>query len=221
MNFWLYMCVITLIFSICASIAVRALFAKNNKRAAASGLTAAQIARDMLDKHGLYTVQIIQGAGTLTDNYDPRSDVITLSESVYDKATIGAISVAAHEVGHAIQHAERYAPVQMRTAIFPVVSFCSKFWYIVFIAGLALEMLGLIYAAIALFGFVVLFQLVTLPVEFDASKRALESIAANGYLMNYEMEGARETLIAAAFTYVAALLASIMQLLRLLSSARR
>jgi len=221
MNFWLYMCVIALIFSICASIGVRVLFSKNNKRAATSGLTAAQIARDMLDKHGLYGVQVIQGAGTLTDNYDPRNDVVTLSESVYDKATIGAISVAAHEVGHAIQHAERYAPVQMRTALFPVVSFCSKFWYIAFVAGLILEMMGLVYAAIALFGFVVLFQLVTLPVEFDASKRALDAIAANGYLMNYEMEGARETLIAAAFTYVAALLASIMQLLRLMSSARR
>lgn len=221
MDFWTYMCIIAFMFSIIASIAVKITFSKYNKVSAVSGRTAAEVARDILDRHGLYGVQIVQGAGTLTDHYDPRNDTVTLSEAVYGKATIGAISVAAHEVGHAVQHSERYAPVLIRSAVFPVVSVCSRFWYLVFIAGLVLGMTGLIYAAIGLFAFVVLFQLVTLPVELDASHRALETISANGYLDRREIDGARKTLAAAAFTYVTALLASLTQLLRLLSRVRR
>jgi len=221
MDIWIVLCLFAIILSVIASIAVKATFSKYNKIAAASGKTAAEVARIILDSHGLHNVFIAEGEGTLTDNYNPQTNTITLSNSVYGKATVGAISVASHEVGHAIQHAEGYAPVQVRTAIVPMASFCSRFWYILFIAGMVFQFVGLIYAAILLFAAVVLFQVVTLPVELDASRRALSAIADNGCLFNYEMKGARKVLMAAAFTYVAALLASLIQLLRLLSSSRR
>ncbi|MDR0197463.1 MAG: zinc metallopeptidase, partial [Oscillospiraceae bacterium] len=150
-----------------------------------------------------------------------RNQTVALSQSVHNNDTIGAISVAAHEVGHAIQHARNYAPVKIRTAMFPVVSICSRFWYFVLLAGLIFEMFQLVQAAIILFAVAVFFQFITLPVEFNASSRAMSTIIGRGYLVGEEVIGARKTLSAAAFTYIAALLVSLMQLLRLLASTRR
>jgi len=221
MEFLYVLCILAFLLTVIASIMVKVTFSKYNKVETAAGRSAADVARDILDKNGLYNVQVVMGSGTLTDNYNPKTETVTLSESVYGKSTVGAVSVAAHEVGHAIQHAERYAPVELRTAVFPIVSVCSKLWYFMFIFGLILNMIGLIWAAIALFAALTAFQIITLPVELDASRRALATISQNGYLMNYEMKGARKTLNAAAFTYIAALLASLLQLLRLMAMARR
>ncbi|MCL1904325.1 MAG: zinc metallopeptidase [Oscillospiraceae bacterium] len=217
----LFLCLIAFLLSIVASIAVKATFSKYNKKHTAGGRTAAEIAREMLDDNGLYHVQVISQSGTLTDHYDPRTETVALSEAVCDKATVGAIGVAAHEVGHAIQHATNYTPVKIRSSIFPVVSITSKYWYFVLLAGLIFEMYGLIMLAIVLYAGGVLFQLVTLPVEIDASARAMKTLSEKGYLIGNELDGARKTLWAAAFTYIAALIMSLMQLLRLLARARR
>ena len=218
---WLALCLGALLLSLIATIVVKATFSKYNKMQTMGGKTAAEIAREMLDDNGLYNVQIIRQAGSLTDHYDPRTQVVALSETVHDKTTVGAIGVAAHEVGHAIQHATNYTPVKIRTAIFPVVSIGTRFWYFVLLAGVFLEIMNLVWLAIFLYAFGVFFQLVTLPVEIDASARAMNTIKAKGYLVGHEVDGARRTLWAAAFTYIAALIASLMQLLRLLSRMRR
>jgi len=210
-----------LILPLIAMLAVKVTFAKYNKIHTMGGRTAAEIAREMLNDNGLHHVQIVRHPGTLSDHYDPRSQTVALSESVHDKNTIGAIAVAAHEVGHAVQHATGYTPIKIRHAIFPVVSFGSKIWIYLFLIGTFLEQMNLIWAAIALFGFGVVFQLVTLPLELDASRRAMKTLSAQGYLAGRELSGARKTLTAAAFTYIVALLASIIQLLRLLAIARR
>ncbi|MCL1788932.1 MAG: zinc metallopeptidase [Oscillospiraceae bacterium] len=220
-NIWFFLCVIAILLSLIASIAVKATFSKYNKKHTKGGRTAAEIAREMLDDNGLYHVQVTHQSGTLTDHYDPRTEVVALSDAVHDKATVGAIGVAAHEVGHAIQHATDYTPIKIRHAIFPVVNITSKYWYFVLLAGIFLEMHGLVMLAIILYAGGVLFQLVTLPVEIDASARAMRTLTVKGYLVGDELDGARKTLWAAAFTYIAALIMSLMQLLRLLARARR
>jgi hypothetical protein len=212
---------IALILPLIAMLVIKGTFSKYNKVKTQGGRTAAQIAREMLNDNGLNHVEVIQTRGNLTDHYDPRKQIVALSESVHSNSTIGAISVAAHEVGHAIQHATGYTPIKVRHAIFPVASFGSRIWIFLFIAGGLLEISGLIWAAIGLFAFGVLFQLVTLPLEIDASRRAINTITAKGYLVGNEIAGARKTLMAAAFTYLAALLASVIQLLRFLAMARR
>ena len=212
---------VALILPLIATLAVKGTFAKYNKIRTLGGRTAAQIAREMLDDNGLGHIPIVRHPGNLSDHYDPRSQTVALSESVHDKDTIGAIAVAAHEVGHAIQHATGYAPIKIRHAIFPIVSFGSKLWIYLFLAGTFLEMMNLIWAAIALFAFGILFQLITLPLEIDASRRAMNTISKQGYLVGKEIPGARKTLTAAAFTYLVALLASIIQLLRLVAMSRR
>jgi len=210
-----------LIIPIIASGMVKATFAKYNKAPTQGGRTAAQVAREILDENGLNHVQIIKTPGTLSDHYDPRTETVALSESVHDKNTIGAIAVAAHEVGHAIQFAANYAPVKVRRAVFPLVRIGSMLWVYVFLAGIFLEMFGLIWVAIGLFSFVVLFQFITLPLEFDASRRAMKTVTNRNYLVGKEVAGARKVLTAAAFTYIVALIASVFQLLRLLAKARR
>jgi hypothetical protein len=218
---WFWLSIGAFLLAIFAMLMVKATFNKYNKVRTQGGRTAAQIAREMLDDNGLYEVAVIKHPGSLTDHYDPRTNTVALSEAVHDKDTVGAIGVAAHEVGHAIQHATGYAPIKIRHAIFPVVSFGSRFWIYIFIAGLILQMTNLIWAAIVLFALGVVFQLVTLPLEVDASRRAMNTISAKGYLVGSELSGARKTLTAAAFTYLAALIASVIQLLRLLAIARR
>jgi len=186
-----------------------------------SGLTGAQAARKMLDENGLSHVALTQVAGQLTDHYDPRSQVVSLSEGVYNSRSVAATAIACHECGHAVQHARNYVPANIRTAIVPVVNFASSIWIIALIAGIFLNIIGLIWAAIALYAAVILFQVVTLPVELDASHRAIVTIHGYGFLPAQEVKGARTMLTAAALTYVAAALSSVLQLIYLLGMARR
>lgn len=214
---------IMFILPIVAQINVTTTFKKYSKVRNSRGLTADQVARQILDSNGLYHIRIERISGDLTDHFDPTSNVIRLSDTVYGQTSVAAIGVAAHECGHACQHAEEYAPIQIRTAIVPVVNICSKFWYLAFVISVLLfeTMPSLIYVGIIMLAAVVLFQLVTLPVELDASGRALKTLENDGILEAAEVPHAKKVLTAAAFTYVAALITSIMQLLRLLAAAKR
>lgn len=182
-----------------------------------SGMTGAQVARMVLDRSGLQNVRIEQVAGNLTDHYDPRSKVLRLSEGVYGKATIASAGVAAHESGHAIQDQQNYGPLKLRGLMVPVASFGSKFAMILVIAGLLISSLSsLIDIGIILFSTVVLFTLITLPVEFNASHRALAVLGDYQILTADEVPKAKKVLDAAALTYVAAAFSAIMTLLRLI-----
>lgn len=214
---------VMLILPIVAQVNVTSTFNKYKKVRNSRGLTADQVARQILDSNGLFYIRVEHVSGNLTDHFDPTANVVRLSDSVYGQTSVAAIGVAAHECGHACQHAEEYAPIQIRTAIVPVVNICSRFWYLAFIIGILLfeTMPSLIYIGIIMFAAVVLFQLVTLPVELDASGRALKTLENDGILETAEVPHAKKVLTAAAFTYVAALITSIMQLLRLLAAAKR
>ncbi len=212
-----------LILPIIAHLGVTLTFKKYSKVASSRGYTAEQVARQILDSNGLHNVRIESVSGNLSDHYSPKENVVRLSDSVYGQRSIAAIGVAAHECGHACQHAEEYMPVMVRSAIVPAVNICSKLWYIVLV--LSISVFGTInfltYIAIAMFGAVVLFQLVTLPTELDASHRALKILEGQYILETDEIPKARKVLTAAAMTYVTALVTSIMQLLRLLLRVRR
>jgi hypothetical protein len=212
---------IALLLPIIAVLIIKGVFARWNRVNTQAGVSAAQVARELLDANGLHDVAIIKHPGNLSDHYNPKTRIVALSDSVHDKSTVGAIAVAAHEVGHAIQHATDYAPMKVRTAIYPLAAIGSRLWIWLFLAGGFLQMMGLIWLAIALFSFGVLFQLATLPLELDASRRAMSALSTQGYLVGKEVGGARQTLTAAAFTYIAALIASIIQLLRLIAMFRR
>lgn len=214
---------VMLILPIVAQVNVTSTFNKYKKVRNSRGLTAEQVARQILDSNGLFYIRVEHVPGNLTDHFDPSNNVVRLSDSVYGQTSVAAIGVAAHECGHACQHAEEYTPIQIRTAIVPVVNICSRFWYLAFIIGVLLfeTMPSLIYIGIIMFAAVVLFQLVTLPVELDASGRALKTLENDGILETAEVPHAKKVLTAAAFTYVAALITSIMQLLRLLAAAKR
>ena len=185
-------------------------------------MTAEQAARTILDRAGISQVKIERVGGNLTDHYDPRSKVLRLSETVYGSESVAAIGVAAHECGHAIQDDVGYVPIKIRGAIVPVVSLGSALCWPLFLIGLLMGAPGLVNAGIILFSLVVAFQLVTLPVEFNASGRALRILDGAGILAGNELQGAGKVLRAAALTYVASALSSILQLLRLvLLSGRR
>ena len=210
------------IFSLWASIRVNTTFKKYSKIRSMRGITGAEAARRVLDANGLQHIRIERIPGNLTDHYDPRSDVIRLSESVYGNTSVAAVGVACHEAGHAVQHAENYAPVKIRAAIIPVTNIGSRLAIPLIILGILLnslasapEFLVIAYIGVACYGLCTLFQLVTLPTEFDASRRALRCIESYGILGSEEIGGARRVLTAAAMTYVAALAVSLMQLLRL------
>ncbi|MDO4816407.1 MAG: zinc metallopeptidase [Bacillota bacterium] len=217
------------IFSLWASARVNNTFNKYSKQYTRRGLTGAQAARFVLDRNGLTNVRIEPISGNLTDHYDPSANVIRLSESVYGNTSTAAIGVACHETGHAIQHAVGYTPVKIRTAIVPVTNIGSKLSIPLILVGLLLSSMGdvfvnIAYLGCALFGICVVFQLVTLPTEFNASSRALKCIEADNILVGEELQGAKKTLSAAAMTYVAALAVTLMQFLRLLllvSGSRR
>ena len=214
-----------LILPIIAQINVTSTFNKYQKVRSSRGITADQIARQILDSNGLYYVRIEHISGNLTDHYDPAANVVRLSDSTYGKSSVAAIGVAAHECGHVCQHAENYGPILLRSKLVPVTNFCSRIWYFLFLIGLLLSQLtigtSLIYASIIMFAAVVIFQLVTLPVEFDASSRALKILESNSLLETSEIPQARKVLKAAALTYVTSLVVSLLQLLRLLAAARR
>ena len=181
-----------------------------------NGYTGAQVARILLNDAGLQEVEIQQVPGRLSDHYDPRAKVLRLSSDVYGSTSVASIGVAAHEVGHAIQDKESYSALVFRNAIVPVVNFSSSLSWILFFIGILLSYSTLVTIGIILFSVVVLFQLVTLPVEFNASSRALKLLEARGILYDKEVDGARKVLSAAALTYVAATLMAVLQLVRLL-----
>lgn len=203
-----------LILSVYAQIQVSSSFNRysgvRNRRA----ITGAQAASEVLRAHGVTDVAIRPCRGNLTDHYDPRDNTIYLSEPVYNTASVAAVGVAAHEAGHAVQYAVGYGPVRVRMAILPVTQFGSKFSFIAIALGLILYAQPLFAIGIVLFGLTTLFQLVTLPVEFDASARAIGTIEGTAMLDEEEQKGAKKVLRAAALTYVAALLSSLVQLLR-------
>lgn len=185
------------------------------------GLTGAQTARELLDSHGLFHVPVEVISGKLTDHYDPRKKVMRLSQEVYYGDSIAAVGIAAHETGHAIQHARNYGPLVLRNSITPVVSFSSNASWILFILGIFINSTGFIDLGIILFGAVVIFQLITLPVEFDASRRALTILEDRRMLYEDEIVGARKVLSAAAMTYLAAALTAVSQLIRLILISNR
>ena len=193
---------------------LRSTFSKNSRVPVASGRSGADVAREILDRNGLQNVPVQPSkAGPLSDHYDPRTRGVFLSEAVYSGRSVAATAVAAHEVGHAIQHAKAYVPMTIRSAIWPVAAFGSQAWFFILLAGMIFGAFGLVQLALIVFAAVIVFQLVTLPVEFNASRRAMANIREYGLVNEGEAVAARQTLTAAAMTYVAGALASISQLL--------
>ena len=215
--------VIGMLLSLAASAKLKSTFAQYRRVRSASGLTGEQAARRILMAAGITDVAVRSIPGSLTDHYDPRTRTVNLSQDSYGSTSIAAAGVAAHECGHAIQHATNYAPLDFRSALVPVANFGSNLSWPIFIIGLFAGLRPLTTAGIVLFSLAVLFQLVTLPVEINASSRALKMLQSTGILGSDETKGARKVLTAAAMTYVAALAASILQLLRLviLAGGRR
>ncbi|MBR6385231.1 MAG: zinc metallopeptidase [Ruminococcus sp.] len=215
--------ILIIVLPIAASINVKLTFKKYSDVQSSRGITAEQVARRILDSNGLYNVNIEPVSGKLTDHYDPRTNTVRLSDSVYGNSSIAAIGVAAHECGHVCQHSESYLPIVIRSKIVPVANICSMLWYWVFLAGVFFfnSFPQLAYAGIIMFGAVVVFQIVTLPTEFNASGRALKILENDGLLESSEIPAAKKVLNAAAMTYVASLVASLLQLLRLVLSVKR
>ena len=214
---WTYFLVIIgAIFSIAASAKVNSTFNKYKRIRSTSGMTGAEAAERILHQNGIYDVGIEHIGGNLTDHYDPRSKMLRLSDATYSSTSVAAIGVAAHECGHAIQHKEEYGPLKLRTAIVPAANIGSRLGIPIILLGI---LLGgnylLVQIGIWVFSLAVLFQIVTLPVEFNASKRALAMVEQYGILGSNEVEHTKKVLSAAAMTYVAAAAASILQLLRL------
>ena len=205
---------------ICSGV-VKSRFAKYAKDRPRNGMTGAMAAERILRANGISDVQIAPVGGSLTDNYDPTRKVLNLSQTVYGDSSVSAVAVAAHECGHAIQHAQAYPLLMLRKALVPVCNIGSIGSYIAILAGLFLQMSGLIVFGALLFSGIVLFNLVTLPVEVDASRRALAEVERLNLLTDEEMVGGRKVLTAAGMTYFISLVASIVQLLRLLNLANR
>ncbi|MCM1023650.1 MAG: zinc metallopeptidase [Prevotella sp.] len=205
------------IFALIAQILVKTTFSKYSGEGNQHGYTAKEVARKILDENGLYNVSIEYISGELTDHFDPAANVIRLSDSVYNSTSVAAIGVAAHEVGHAIQHAQGYTPIKIRQAIIPVTQIGSKLAVPLVLLGMLISAFRwLIPVGIFLYAGVVLFQAVTLPVEFNASGRALKTLDENVILYKDEVRMAKKVLTAAAMTYVAAMFSSLMSLLRLI-----
>lgn len=218
-----------LILSLYAQHKVKSTFNRYTRVAAKSGMTGAQVAAKLLSASGVVDVKIEHTKGELTDHYDPRDKTVRLSDSVYNERSLAAIGVAAHEVGHAVQHNQDYGPLAMRSGLFPIVNIGSRMAMPIIIAGIIMASMGtmggigstILNIGIVLFSFTVLFQLVTLPVEFNASSRAIELLKYEGILSNEEAAPAKKVLDAAALTYVAAAIASILTLIRFILISRR
>ena len=211
----IYLLLIGVVITLFASARVKSTFHKYSKVRSMSGMTGAEVASRILRSAGIYDVTVEHTKGKLTDHYDPKNKVLRLSDDVYENSSVAALGVAAHECGHAIQHQEGYAPLTARSAIFPVASFGSKFAWLMIIAGCFFGWVW-IQAGIILFAAAVLFQIVTLPVEFNASSRAIAILDNSGILAQDELHGAKKVLRAAGFTYVAAAAATVLQLIRLI-----
>lgn len=210
-----------LIIAAWAQFKVSSTFDKYSKYGNRNGYTGSQVARMLLDSNGLYDVPVELIPGRLTDHYDPSKRVMRLSQDVYYGNSVASIGVAAHETGHAIQHKERYTALVVRNSIVPAVNFGSNASWVLFMLGMVLGLRGFISIGILLFTVVVAFQIITLPVEFNASSRALKVLEYKGILYEDELKGAKSVLSAAAMTYVAAALTSISQLIRLILISRR
>lgn len=208
--------IFALILSMIASFGVNATFNKYKKQKTARGITGAEAARRVLDMNGLQNIKIEHISGNLTDHFDPRAGVIRLSDATYNDTSVAAIGVAAHEAGHAVQHAVGYTPIKIRNSIIPVVNIGNALSMPLFLIGLLLNMMGLAYLGVILFSFTLVFQLVTLPVEFNASRRAISILDSSMLLYEDEIGPAKKVLRAAAMTYVAAVAATALQLLRFL-----
>lgn len=219
---WTYILLIpALILSMWAQFRVSSTFSRFSKVRASSGMTATQMAEQLLHAEGVYDVSVERTRGNLTDHYDPKNMVLRLSDSTANSTSVAALGVAAHEAGHVLQHRDGYGPLMLRTAAVPMVNIGSGLAWPLFLLGLIFSWEPLLYAGIALFALVVLFSVITLPVEFDASRRALRALESGGYLQGEEIQGAKKVLSAAAMTYVAAAFMAVMQLLRLLALAGR
>lgn len=204
------------IISMIASARVKSTYAKYGKVRSHSGMTATDAARMILDNAGLRHVRIERVSGDLTDHYSPKEQVLRLSDTTINSGSIAAIGVAAHECGHAIQHAQHYAPLNIRNAIVPVVNLGSTLSWPMILLGLIFGFAGFFKIGILLFSFSLIFQIITLPVEFNASSRAVAILENSGMLYEDELKGARKVLSAAAMTYVAAVVATLLSLLRLI-----
>lgn len=220
---WTYLAIVLpcVLLSLWASSNVNSTFNKYANQHSIRRITGAQAAQRVLSANGVTGVRIERISGNLTDHFDPKTNVIRLSDGVYDATSTAAIGVACHEAGHAVQYAQSYAPIKLRAAIVPVTNFASKLAMPLILLGLVLTFFEnfsftLVYLGIACFGLAVVFQLITLPVEFNASRRAMQAIETADLLTDEEQKGARKTLTAAALTYVAATAVALAQLLRLL-----
>lgn len=220
---WTYIVLVLpcILLSLWASSNVNSTFKKYSKQYSSRRLTGAEAAQRVLMANGVRGVRIERVSGNLTDHYDPKTNVIRLSDSVYSDTSTAAIGVACHEAGHAVQYAENYAPIKIRAAIIPLTNFGSRIAMPLILAGILMTFLGsfsdtLVYLGIAAFGMSLVFQIVTLPVEFNASHRAMQAIEQSNLLTVEEQRGARKTLKAAALTYVAATAVALAQLLRLI-----
>lgn len=217
---WIYL-IPALIISVYAQFKISSTFEKYNQVKSMRGYTGAQVARLLLDNVGLYDIPVEMVPGKLSDHYDPTKRVLRLSEDVYESTSVASIGVAAHEVGHAIQHKEFYKPLIIRNSIVPAVNIGSSFSWILFMIGLLFSIKPLLTIGIILFSAVVVFQLITLPVEYNASSRALKILSSRDILYKDEVRGVEKVLDAAALTYVAATLTAIAQLIRLIALSNR
>lgn len=220
---WTYIVLVLpcVILSLWASTNVNSTFQRYSKQFSMRRITGAQAAQRVLSANGVTGVRIERVGGNLTDHFDPKTNVIRLSDEVYDSASVAAIGVACHEAGHAVQYAQHYAPIKLRAAIIPITNIGSKLAMPLILLGLLLSVFmelsyGFVYLGIACFGLSLVFQLITLPVEFNASRRAMQAIENSNLLTDEEQRGAKKTLKAAALTYVAATAVSLAQLLRLI-----
>ncbi|MCX6374015.1 MAG: zinc metallopeptidase [Actinobacteria bacterium] len=217
-NLYILCFIVPLVIGLVVQARLKRTFAVNSQKPVASGKSGADVAREILDRNGLHNVPVQSSkAGPLSDHYDPRTRGVFLSEPVFAGRSVAATAVAAHEVGHALQHAKAYVPMTLRSAVWPLAAFGSQAWLFLLIAGVILQFTGLITVALIVFGFAVLFQFVTLPVEFNASRRAAAQLHDLGLVNDAEAAGVRQTLTAAAMTYVAGALASVAQLLYFLA----
>lgn len=213
--------IIAFLFTMFASFGVKNTFNKYNEIHSRRGLTASEAARKILDANGLYNIMVEHVSGELTDHFSPKESVIRLSDSTYNSTSVAAIGVAAHECGHAVQHQVGYVPIKIRNSIVPLVNIGNALSMPVFIIGLILGIGPLAMAGAILFGLVFLFQLITLPTEINASKRAMKTLEDMNLLDDDELKGAGKTLTAAAMTYVAAVASTALQFLRLVMLANR
>ena len=207
--------IIAFLLTLFASMGVKSTFSKYNDVRSSRGITAASAARQILDANGLQNIRIEHVSGDLTDHYSPNENVIRLSDSTYNSTSVAAIGVAAHECGHAVQHQVGYVPIKIRNGIVPIVNVCNMLSMPIFIIGLILGLGRLAMVGAILFGAVLVFQLVTLPTEINASRRAMKTLESMYLLEGDELTGARKTLTAAAMTYVAAVASTALQFLRL------